>query len=101
MASIEAYKRVPDQETKLRLLLASGKGSAFELALQRVTCEVLRYEIGFPGSVLVFERMGPDPKFGFTGPDRWLQSALQKAALKINPTFGTDEQYQRKYSEYL
>ncbi len=102
MAGIEAYKRaLGQQETKLKLLLASGKGSAFEVALQRVTCEILRYEIGFPGSVLVWDKMGPDPTFGFTGPDRWVQSAWKKAADKINPNYGTDNEYNRKLEEYL
>src|SRR5262245_12761283 len=101
MAGIESYKRALErEETKLKLKLASGKGSAFEVALHRVICEILRYEIGFPGSVLVFDKMGPDP-LGFTGPDRWVQSALKKAADKINPTYGTDDEYVRKYEEYF
>lgn len=102
MADIAAYQRALErEEAKLRLKLASGKGSAAEIALQRVMCEILRYEIGFPGSVLVFEKLGPDPKWGLKGPDRWVQSALQKADERLNPHYGTDEQYQRKYSEYL
>src|SRR5688500_5864635 len=101
MAGIEAYKRALDQqETQLKLLLASGKGSARELALHRVTCEILRNEIGFPGSVLAWEKMGPDPKFKFTGPDRWAQSGWQKAALKLYPNYGTDEEYVRKKADY-
>ena len=61
MAGIAAYQRALErEESKLRLMLASGKGSAFEIALQRVRCEILRYEIGFPGSVLVFDKIGGD-----------------------------------------
>lgn len=100
MGGIEPYKKVlREQERKLALLLASGKGSAFELALQRAICGVLNFEIQYPGSVLAWEKMGPDAQ-GFTGPDRWLLSAIKKAAEKINPQYGTDDQYNRKTEEY-
>lgn len=101
MADIDAYKKViGEQERKLALLLASGKGSAFELALQRAICDMLRFEIQYPGSVLAWEKMGPDAQ-GFTGPDRWLMSAIKKAADKINPQYGSDDDYKRKFEEYL
>lgn len=101
MAGIEPYKKVVrEQERKLALLLASGKGSAFELAQQRAICGVLNFEIQYPGSVLAWEKMGPDAQ-GFTGPDRWLLSAIKKAGEKINPQYGTDDQYSRKFEEYL
>lgn len=101
MAGIEPYKKVVrEQERKLALLLASGKGSAFELALQRAICGVLRFEIQYPGSVLAWDKMGPDAQ-GFMGPDRWLMSAIKKAADKINPQYGSDDDYKRKFEEYL
>src|SRR5438046_2527853 len=101
MAAIDAYKRaLAEQETKLKLLLASGAGSAFELALQRATCVVLRFEIQYPGSVLVWEKMGPDVQ-GFSGPERWVLSASKKAADKVAPQYGTPNDYARKYTEYL
>jgi hypothetical protein len=100
MAGIEAYRRVlAQQERKLVLLMAGGRESAFGLALQRGILDVLRFEIQYPGSVLAWEKMGRDAQ-GFEGPDRWLQSALKKAAEKLSPSYGTDDDYTRKWEEY-
>ena len=103
MSGIEPYKRaVAEQERKFRLAMAAGKASAFELALLRVTWEIMRDELmSAPKSVLVWDRMGADPKFGFKGPDRWVQASLQKASERISPQYGSREQLARKYEEYL
>src|SRR5205823_1268299 len=50
---------------------------------------------------LVWDRMGPEPGLGFTGPDRWRYRSLQKANDQINPHYGTNEQLNRKFQEYL
>ena len=100
MAGIEAYKRaLAQEERKLVLLMAGGRESAFGLALQRGILDVLRFEIQYPGSVLAWEKMGRDAQ-GFEGPDRWLQSALKKAAEKLSPNYGTDDEYTKKWEEY-
>jgi len=103
MAGLEPYRRaLAAQETKLKGALAGGKISAGELALLRVTYEIMYRELTTaPKSVLAWDQMGAEPRFGFTGADRWAYSSLQKADELINPRYGTPEQYSRKYEEYL
>jgi hypothetical protein len=103
VASIEPYRRaVAVQETQFRLAMAAGKASAFELALLRVTWQIMLKELTTaPKSVLVWDRMGPEPKFGFTGAARWAYVSQQKASEQISPQYGSPEQLSRKYEEYL
>ena len=103
MAGIADYRRaLAAQETRLRTAMASGKGSAFELALNRVTWEIMRDELtNFPNSVIVWDKMGPEPGFGFQGADRWAHKSLLKANERISPQYGSREQVARKYEEYL
>ena len=86
MSGIGDYRRaVARQEAKLRLALARGRASAFEIALLRVTWEIMRDQLAAsPSSVLVWDRMGPDPTFGFTGADRWTHASLTAAAERIS-----------------
>src|SRR5919198_58035 len=102
VAGIAAYQQaLAAEELSLRQKLLGGRASMFELALQRTMVDILRFEIQFPKSVLVWERMGPDPKFGFTGPQRWVQAVLQKAVERINPQFMPSEQLARKRMDYF
>jgi hypothetical protein len=101
--NLAPYRReVTRAETKFRMALAAGRGSAFELALLRVTWEIMLAELTTaPSSVLAWERMGPDPQFGFTGAQRGAHSSLIKAGERISPQYASVEQYGRKYEEYL
>jgi hypothetical protein len=101
--NLEPYRRaVAAQESKFRRAMAAGLADAFELALLRVTWQIMLNELTTaPGSILVFDRMGPDPKFGFTGADRWASSSLQKASEQINPQYSSPDQLAHKYEEYL
>lgn len=102
-ANLAPYRRaVVREETKLRMALAGGKASAGELASLRVTWQIMLTELTTaPGSVLVWDRMGPDPTFGFTGADRWYMASVKKAGEQIHPQYGTPEQLNRKTEEYL
>ncbi len=101
--NLEPYRRaVAAQESKFRLAMAAGVADAFELALLRVTWQIMLNELTTaPGSVLMFDRMGPDAKFGFTGADRWASASLQKASEQINPQYASPDQLAHKYEEYL
>jgi len=103
MGSIEPYRRaVAAQERKYRLAMATGEADVFELALLRVTWQIMLDEItNAPGSVLVWDRMGPEPKFGLTGADRWAAVSLQKASEQVSPQYGSPDQLAHKYEEYL
>lgn len=103
MANIAPYQRaLAAQESSFRKLLASGKGSAFELALHRTIWEIMHEQLTkYPGSVLAWDRMGPDPVYGFKGPERWQQASLKAANERINPQYGSPDQMSRKYKEYL
>ena len=102
-ANLAPYRReVTRAETKFRTAMAAGRGSAFELALLRVTWQIMLTELTVaPNSVLVWERMGPDPQFGFTGAMRWAHTSLKKAGEQVSPQYGSPDQYTRKYEEYL
>ncbi|GGM77150.1 hypothetical protein GCM10012275_54740 [Longimycelium tulufanense] len=101
MGTIAPYKAIlAQQEAKFRKLLLGGKESAFGLALQRTVIDILRSELAHPKSVLVWDSMGPDPKFGVTGPPRWVLSAQEKAHNRISPHYMTPEQLARKWDEY-
>jgi hypothetical protein len=102
-ANLAPYRReVTRAEAKFRLAMAAGRGSAFELALLRVTWQIMLTELTVaPKSVLVWERMGPDPQFGFTGAMRWAHASLKKAGDQVSPQYGSPERYSRKYEEYL
>ena len=101
--SLEPYQRaVAAQESKYRHAMATGVADAFELALLRVTWQIMLDEITTaPRSVLVWDRMGAEPKFGLTGADRWAAVSLQKASERINPQYGSPDQLAHKYKEYL
>jgi hypothetical protein len=103
MASIQPYRRaLAESEALVRLALANGKADASDLALLRVTWQIMLDELtNAPGSVLVWDRMGPDPKSGFTGPNRWAMASREKARKQIRPEYGTPEQLDRKREEYL
>lgn len=103
MAGIEAYRRaLAAQEIKFRLSMATGRADAFELALLRVTWQIMLTELTTaPRSVLVWDRMGPEPKFGFTGADRWAYVSLSKATEQIHPQYGTPDQLADKFKQYL
>lgn len=103
MPPIDAYRReVERAEARFRIALAGGRQDASMLALLRVTWNVMEEELTkAPGSVLVYERIGPDRRFGFTGAERWAADSLRKAAEVINPHYGTDEQVAHKFEEYL
>jgi len=101
--NLDPYRRaMAAQEAKFRLAMAAGKADAFELALLRTTWQIMLNELTTaPGSVLIFDRLGPEPKFNFTGADRWAVSSLQKANEQINPQYASPDQLAHKYEEYL
>src|SRR5262249_49087203 len=101
--NLAPYRRaLAEADAKLRLALVGGRADVSELALLRTTVQIMRTELTTaPGSVLVFDRMGPEPTFGFTGADRWANACLMKADEQINPHFGSDAQLAKKYEEYL
>jgi Pre-toxin TG len=103
MGNLESYRRrLTESETRLRLALAGGIARVGELALLRRTTEIMRDELtSAPGSVLVWDRMGPDPKSGLTGADRWAQSCLEKADKELHPQYAPPERVAQKYEEYL
>lgn len=101
--NIQAYHRaVTGAESAFRQALAGGKESAFGVALKRVTWEIMLHDLTTaPNSVLVWERMPPQPPFGLTGADAWTAAAQKKAGEKISPQYGSPDQQARKYEEYL
>lgn len=102
MGNIGPYKAVMEAEkAKLKLQLASGKASVSDLAVQRVMVDIMVDQLThYSGSVLAFDRMGPDPK-GWKGPDRWKSVVWQKAHEQIHPQYAPQAQYDRKIEEYL
>jgi hypothetical protein len=103
VTTIDRYQReLARQEASLRRMLASGKGSASELGVARVRWQIMHQELTTaPKSVLAWDKMGRDPKWGFEGPERWSYAALYKAADQVTPWYGSDEEYNRKFEEYL
>lgn len=103
MGNLAPYKAILlETEAKLKKQLASGKGSAMDLAYLRRQAEIMRYEFDTaPGSVLAWDRMGPDPKFGFSPAQRWSLAAHKKGAEEISPNYGSQQQYTKKFTEYL
>ncbi|MEU4711631.1 pre-toxin TG domain-containing protein [Nocardia salmonicida] len=101
--NIQAYRRaVNSAEMAFQLALADGKESAFGVALRRVTWEIMHTELTTaPNSVLVWERMPPQPPYGSTGADAWTAAAEKKALERISPRYGSPEQYERKSQEYV
>lgn len=101
--NIQAYRNaVTAAEAAFRNALAGGKESAFVVALARVTWEIMLSELTTaPNSVLVWERMPPQPPLGLTGADAWAAASRRKAQERISPQYGSPEQQVRKYEEYL
>lgn len=101
--NIQAYRKaVTSAEAAFRLALADGRENALGVALRRVTWEIMRTELTTaPNLVLVWERMPPQPPFGFTGADAWVIAAEKKAMERIRPQYGSGDQYGRKFQEYL
>src|SRR4051794_40062726 len=101
--NIAAYQAaVGRAEAEFRASLANGKAGPFEVGLNRRTWEIMARELrDSPNSVLVWDLLGPDPKSGFRGPDRWYVASRNKAAVEIDPQVASPEQHERKQSEYL
>jgi hypothetical protein len=102
VTSIASYRAAVDRErARLGGLLAGGRATSFDIALCRVTVETMATLLAeAPGSVLVYEKLGPD-RMGLSGPDRWLVETQRKAGEIIRPSYGTDEQWARRFEEYL
>ena len=89
-------------EGKLVSELASGKGSADSFAYRRRQIEIMTHELNTaPKSVLAWEKMGDDPKFGFNPAQRWALASYKKAAREISPQYGSQTQQASKFDEYL
>lgn len=101
--NIEAYRRaVTAAETEFRLSLAGGRASADDVALRRLAWDIMRTELTTaPNSVLIWERMPPQPPLGLTGADAWAAAAWRKANSQIHPQYGSADQLNRKHEEYL
>jgi hypothetical protein len=89
-------------EAKLRAQLASGKGSVDSIAYLRRQTEIMAHELKTaPKSVLAWEKMGEDPKYGFSPAQRWAQASYKKAFQEITPQYGSQQQQVKKFEEYL
>lgn len=102
MSSTAAYRAAVRRErARLDGLLASGRSSPFEIAVCRVTVEMMAKLLAeAPGSVLAYDKIGPD-RMGFSGAVRWLVESQRKAAEIVSPSYGTTDQWARKYEDYL
>ncbi|MBF6485660.1 pre-toxin TG domain-containing protein [Nocardia otitidiscaviarum] len=103
MAGLAQYKAaLARRERQFEQSLLSGKANPTVLALRRKTVEILRHELTYaPKSVLVWEQASPTGRFGFSGPQRWVQSASRKADKALFPSYATPRQHARKRGEYL
>lgn len=102
MSDIASYQAAVRRErARLDGLLASGRASPFEIALCRVTVEMMTKLLAdAPGSALVYDKLGPD-RMGLSGADRWLVESQRKAADVVKPSYGTPDQWARRYEQYL
>lgn len=102
MTNIAPYQAMVTKErARLAGLMASGRGTAFEIALCRTTLEMMADLLAkYPGSVLAYDKIGPD-KDGMDGPYRWYVESMHKASEILSPTYGSSDQWARKYEDYL
>jgi hypothetical protein len=102
VSKLHRYQVALDKErARLHGLLRSGYSWAGEIANCRVMVDMMAKLLAeAPGSVLVYDKVGAD-KAGYSGPDRWLEDVRRKAAEIVKPSYGTDEQWNRRYEEYL
>ena len=96
---------VRDAEAYFRAKLASGRASVSEIAVARRTWEIMAAHLrSSPDSVLVYDRLPPDPRFGFSGPQRWQFDMHRRAHDELFPHSVSDEAsnaYTRKRLEYI
>lgn len=99
--NIQPYQAVFAQEqARLAALLRSGSARVGDLAVSRVSTEIMAQELQSPSSVLAYERL-PANASGLRGPDRWRAECLVKAEDQINPQHLSPERYVLKTQEYL
>ena len=54
------------------------------------TWQIMSEELKTPGSVLVFDKLGPEPKFGLRGADRWTLEKQHQAGVELAPASVAD-----------
>jgi|SRR5215204_5142179 len=95
---------VRDAEAYFRANLASGRANAGTVAIARRAWEIMAAQLReSPDSVLAYDRLPPDPRFGFSGPQRWQLDMSQRAFNELFPHLVSDEAmnaYVRKQMEY-
>src|SRR5204862_4918651 len=76
----------------------------FGLALVFRTWQIMDEQLKHPGSVLVYEKLGPEPKFGLRGPARWTIEMQNRAAVELDPSITADpdlSKWVQKQSDYV
>jgi hypothetical protein len=104
MAPIDSYKQhAAAQLHQYRGLLLDGRSSGFLRALAFRAWQIMDTQLQSPGSVLVYEKMGPEPKYGMRGADRWQLACQDQAGAELSPqTFALSvDPWTKKMSEYL
>lgn len=96
---------VRNAEANFRANLASGRASASTVATARRTWEIMAAQLReSPDSVLAYDRLPPDPRFGYSGPQRWQLDMRQRALNELYPHLASDEAsnaYVQKHMEYI
>jgi hypothetical protein len=104
MAPIDSYKQhAADQLRLYRGLLLDGQSSGFLRALAFRAWQIMNTQLQSPGSVLVYEKMGAEPKYGLRGADRWQLSCQDQAGAELSPGSFTAsvDQWVKKMSDYV
>jgi hypothetical protein len=105
MVPIDAYKNAAsDQLRRYRAELLSKTASGFGLALAFRTWQIMDEQLKTPASVLFYERLGPEPKFGLRGPARWTIEMQNRAAVELDPAITADpdgSKWVQKQTDYV
>ncbi len=105
MPNLRSYENaVRETESDFRAKLASGRASVREIAVARLAWEIMAFQLrSSPDSVLAYDRLRPDARFGFSGPQRWRLDMFQRANNELYPHLASEaasEAYVRKRLEY-
>jgi len=94
-----------EAEADLRAKLAAGRASVSEVGVARRAWEIMDSQLrSSPDSVLAYDRLPPDPRFRFTGAQRWRLDIFRRASDELFPHLASDaasDAYNRKRQEYL
>ncbi|KAI9666779.1 MAG: hypothetical protein M1831_001555 [Alyxoria varia] len=102
---IENYKKeLQVQQRRYKSALVTPKQTGFDIALEFRAWQIMSEQFKNPGSLLIYDTLGPETKLGLRGAHRWQLEAHNLAGAEMDPARVNDptgKKWTDKQAEYL